>query len=130
MGIGLVPFETADKVAVHAVMLAAYAGGGGRVGTFEAWWNGLIADDEYDPRLCFVAVADRATVGFCQCWTSAFIKDLVVAPEFAGQGIGRALLLTALAAFEARGAASVDLKVEAGNHRALGLYRALGFVPT
>jgi ribosomal protein S18 acetylase RimI-like enzyme len=109
--------------------VAAYARGGGYVEPFAIWWPSLIGDAEYDPALCFVA-ADEAgeIVGVAQCWTSAFVKDLAVAPTARRQGLGAALLCQAFHVFRERGAAHLDLKVEADNPTgALRLYRALGF---
>lgn len=124
----LVPFAVADVKAIHALLQRAYAGGfGGVVPDWLDWWEALRADSEFDRDLCFVAKAEGEVVGFCLCWTSSFVKDLVVAPEQQGRGIGEALLLTALAALQARGAAEVRLKVVTGNAGARRLYARLGF---
>ena len=86
-------------------------------------------DSEYDPTLCFLAANEQdEIVGVAQCWTSAFVKDLAVAPAMRRQGLGAALLSHAFRAFAERGVPSVDLKVDADNPSgALRLYRSLGF---
>lgn len=114
--------------AVHALLVTAYARGGGSVDAFDAWWPSLETDAEYDPALCLVAEDDDGrVVGVAQCWTSAFIKDLAVAPAWRRRGLGSALLLEAFRRFRERGAAHVDLKVEADNPSgAVRLYRAYG----
>lgn len=108
-----------------------YAGGGGQVEPYDAWWPRLSADPEFDPELCFVALCAHsgAMIGFAQCWTSAFIKDFAIAKPWQRKGLGRAMLYRVLARFKSRGAVQVDLKVEAGNLGALGFYRALGMMP-
>lgn len=84
----------------------------------------------------FVAVAaDGQLVGWCDI-TSLHrpvaahigILGIGVLPAWRGQGLGKRLMQTALAAAEARGLTRVELTVHAGNDRAAALYRQLGFV--
>ncbi|MEE1656583.1 GNAT family N-acetyltransferase [Microvirga sp. CF3062] len=129
-GIRLVPFEPDRHAeAVHALLVEAYARGGGIVEPFAIWWPSLRDNSEYDPALVFVAADEQGKiVGLAQCWTSAFVKDLAVAPSMRRHGLGSALLHQVFHAFRGRGAASVDLKVHADNPSgALRLYRSLGF---
>lgn len=127
-GVRRVAFDVADAMAIHTLMQRAYAGGfGSVVPVWLDWWEALRADSEFDRGLCFVAKRDDEVVGFCLCWTSSFIKDLVVAPEQQDRGIGEALLLTAMAALQERGALNVQLKVVATNAGARRLYARLGF---
>jgi ribosomal protein S18 acetylase RimI-like enzyme len=129
-GIRLVTFDPerhAEKI--HALLVEAYARGGGYVEPFAIWWPSLQDDSDYDPALVFVA-ADRqdGIVGVAQCWTSAFVKDLAVAPSMRRQGLGAALLHHAFRVFRERGAAGIELKVHSDNPSgALRLYRSLGF---
>ena len=121
------PFTEAHAAPAHALMMAAYGPDEGSVPPFGVWWPELERDSEYDPELVFLArTGDGRLAGICQCWTSAFVKDLAVAPDFRGRGIGEALMLSAFEAFRARGAAHVDLKVLSGNTRAIRLYQRLG----
>ena len=129
-GIRLVPFEPERHAeAVHALLVAAYARGGGTVEPFTIWWPSLRDNSEFDPALCFTVVnADGQVAGVAQCWTSAFVKDLAVAPVMRRHGLGSALLNQVLHAFRERGAAFVDLKVHSDNPSgALRLYRSHGF---
>jgi ribosomal protein S18 acetylase RimI-like enzyme len=121
-------FTAEDAPAVHRLMQIGYAGGGGSVGPFDQWWPGVRDDGEFDAALCFLAVDGAGEIAaVAQCWTSAFIKDLVVHPGARRRGLGEALLLTAFQAFRRRGAAHVDLKVQLDNPRgAVRLYRRLG----
>lgn len=113
----------------HALLVKAYAKGGGSVEPFDIWWPSLRDDAEYDPALCFIAVnGSDDVVGLAQCWTSAFIKDLAVDPAYRRKGLGSALLREVFRAFRERGASSVALKVQADNPSgAVRLYRAHGF---
>ncbi|MDB5540485.1 MAG: hypothetical protein JWQ89_2212 [Devosia sp.] len=128
-GAALAPMSAADAPAIHRLLQRAYANGFGSVlPDWLDWWEGLRGDSEFDKHLCFVASAGDEITGFCVCWTSSFVKDLVVAPDWQGRGVGTALLATAMAALEARGAVEVRLKVQAGNAGASRLYERMGFV--
>jgi ribosomal protein S18 acetylase RimI-like enzyme len=127
-GAALRPFvPEAHAPPAPALLNASYADGVGDIETFEAWWPALQADPEYDPALCFVVEDAHTLVGFAQCWTSAFIKDIAVAPTHRRRGVGGALLQAISASFAARGFTHLDLKVVAGNAPALRFYLAMGF---
>jgi ribosomal protein S18 acetylase RimI-like enzyme len=121
-------FTAEDAPAVHRLMQLAYAQGGGSVGAFDDWWPAVRDDGEFDAGLCFLAIDGAgAIVGAAQCWTSAYIKDLVVHPDSRRHGLAEALLRIVFQAFRHRGATHVDLKVEMDNPTgALRLYRRLG----
>ena len=130
VGTSLLPLASVDPQALHAILVEAYAAGFGEVSDFDDWWHTLTIDPEFDPDLLLVAgTVQGAPIGLIQCWTSAFIKDLAVRPDWRGKGIASALLLTAFRRFYARGARHVDLKVMANNAAAIALYRRLGMVP-
>jgi len=117
-------------VKARALLNECYASGGGDVQAFEDWWPALQADAEYDEELCFIVEDERTNllVAFAQCWTSAFVKDIAVAPSYRKQGVARVLLKVILVCFAARGNAHLDLKVMADNAPAIELYRSLGFM--
>lgn len=112
--------------AVHGLMHLGYQDGGGRVPELDIWRQRFESDAEYDPQLCLVARDAEGVAGVIQCWTSAYIKDLVVHPRARGQGLGRALLLQAFEVFLQRREAFVDLRVLEDNQRARGLYDSVG----
>jgi mycothiol synthase len=58
---------------------------------------------------------------------SAWISNLTIDPAWRGRRLGRALLAAGLANLQERGARSVGLQVDGGNHTALNLYRSVGF---
>jgi len=127
-GYRLRTFAADDAPTVHRVLEVGYAQGGGHVGAFEGWWPSLRDDAEFAPDLCFLAVDERQDiVGVAQCWTSAFIKDLVVHPRARRRGIATALLRRVFWEFQRRGAKLVDLKVQMDNPTgAIRLYQELG----
>ena len=125
-GLQLSEYHPEIGAAVHRVMEFGYLDGGGRVAALEMWQRQFETDPEYDPALCFIALEGAEVVGVCQCWTSAYIKNLVVHPRFQGRGLGRALLLQAFKVFEQRREGFVDLKVREDNLRARRLYESVG----
>jgi ribosomal protein S18 acetylase RimI-like enzyme len=127
-GVAPGPFSATLAPKVHALMRLAYAEGGGSVPfDFDSWWTSTRHDPEFDTSLCFLAMARGEPVGFALCWTSSFVKDLVVHPEWRRRGVGAALLRTAMAALADRGHTEVSLKVQPDNMRARRLYTHLGF---
>ncbi|WP_150580612.1 GNAT family N-acetyltransferase [Pseudomonas fluorescens] len=112
--------------AVHGLMELGHMDGGGRVPSLDVWQQRFETDPEYDPSLCFIALDAEGIVGVCQCWTSAYIKNLVVHPRARSLGLGRALLLHAFRVFQQRREGFVDLKVKEDNLRAQHLYENVG----
>lgn len=125
-GLQLSEYHPELATAVHRLMEFGYLDGGGRVAALDMWQRQLETDPEYDPALCFIALDAEGVVGVCQCWTSAYIKNLVVHPRFQGRGLGRALLLQAFKIFQQRREGFVDLKVREDNLRARRLYESVG----
>jgi ribosomal protein S18 acetylase RimI-like enzyme len=129
VGKQLVPLWRSDPTALHHLLVIAYAKGGGSIGTFDEWFWPLVEDDEFHPDLIIIA-ADQSgqPVGLAQCWTSGFLKDLVVHPDWRDKGLGSFLLHRAFAVNQARGLTHMDLKVLADNHRAQRFYARHGMV--
>ena len=125
-GIELNTYRPELAAAVHQLMQLGYREGGGRVPALDTWQQRFETDPEYDPTLCFIARDGEAVVGVAQCWTSAYIKNLVVHPRMQGRGLGRALLLNAFKVFQQRREGFVDLKVLEDNRRAQRLYESAG----
>jgi ribosomal protein S18 acetylase RimI-like enzyme len=125
-GVELSQYRPELAEAVHQLMALGYREGGGRVPALDVWQRRFETDPEYDPSLCFIALDDQGVVGVCQCWTSAYIKNLVVHPRAQRLGLGRALLLHAFKVFQQRREGFVDLKVLEDNLRAQRLYENAG----
>lgn len=127
-GVALADFSATLAPKVHALLRLAYAKGGGSVpADVDGWWAATRHDPEFDAGLVLVAMAGDAPVAVALCWTSAFVKDFVVHPDWQRQGLGKALLLAALRRLAARGHETAALKVETDNARARRLYARLGF---
>lgn len=126
LSIAPVAFESVDPHLPHELLQLAFPG---LVAPFADWYANLTQDTEYDPALCVPAMApDGSMVGFVQCWTSNFVKDLAVAPAHRGKGVGAALMQHVFGLFAERGAPYVDLKVQEDEQPARRLYARLGMV--
>lgn len=124
-GFSMRALQISDAPALHALWRAA---SDDFDRPFDEWWGWLSGDEEFDPALCFLVFSqDGRLAGAAQCWTSAFIKDLAVHPDFRCRGIAEALLRQVFSAFKARGAAHVDLKTNRiANAAACRLYIRMG----
>jgi ribosomal protein S18 acetylase RimI-like enzyme len=125
-GVAVRTFTPADAGAVHALLVHGYRQGGGSVAEFDAWLPAMLGDSEYDPRFWFLAAAGETLAGVALCWTSAFVKDLVVHESWRGRGLGEALLRLVFTAFARRAATAVELKVDGTNAAAIRLYERAG----
>ena len=119
-------FEPSDAEPLHSLLEHGYRRGGGSVAAFREWLVAMTGDEEFDPDLWFLAECQGILVGAVLCWTSAFVKDVVVHESFRRRGLAEALLLQAFNALSTRGATTVELKVEADNHSAVRVYERLG----
>ncbi|MDB6143772.1 MAG: GCN5-related N-acetyltransferase [Pseudomonas sp.] len=122
----LVGFHLELAAQVHELLVLGYRQGGGSVPNYSAWRTAFDSDPEFDPSLCFVACDDHGLIGVAHCWTSAFIRDLVVHPRAQRQGVALSLLNHAFQVFHSRGEACADLKVLETNHSARRLYETSG----
>lgn len=86
------------------------------------WLDAFEHNPEFDRSRCFVAIDSDQVVGVITCWTSAFIKDLAVHPDYRNRGIGAALLNHLFVHLKRCGEAAVDLKVMENNQVARRLY--------
>src|SRR5436309_16010731 len=71
-------FSADDAESLHRLLEHGYRRGGGSVGRFETWLPEVTGDEEFDPDLCFLGESGGELAGAASCWTSAFVKDIVV----------------------------------------------------
>jgi RimJ/RimL family protein N-acetyltransferase len=83
----------------------------------------------------FVAVNDGRVVGWCDIcrmdrpvYQHVGVLGMGILKEFREQGLGRQLILAALARAREVGIERVELTVYAPNHRAIRLYESVGFI--
>lgn len=121
-----VAFNSDIAPQLHALLVSGYQQGGGSVPAYDAWRPSADTGPESDPALWIITADDHGLTGAAHCWTSAFIRDLVVNPRARRQGLALCLLSHAFYQFHLRGEASVDLKVLESNHAARLLYETSG----
>ncbi|WP_296262223.1 MULTISPECIES: GNAT family N-acetyltransferase [unclassified Pseudomonas] len=121
-----VPVSAENASAVHQLLMLGTELGGGRVPAFETWLSGFENDPEFDPRLCFVVHDPFGVAAVAQCWTSSFIRNLVVHPRAQGRGVALAVLRRVFEAFAERHERQVDLKVMESNLTARRVYERAG----
>lgn len=89
------------------------------------WWRARWRDDLVPSAHILVAECEAGLAGFVTVdRSSGYLDQLAVAPEHWGSGIGRQLLEAA----QRLAPSGIDLHVNQDNGRAIGLYRACGFV--
>jgi ribosomal protein S18 acetylase RimI-like enzyme len=120
------PFHLSDAPRLHALLEHGYRNGGGIVEAYDVWLPALTGDSEFDPEVCFLVEAGDELVAAAICWTSAFVKDIVVHETWRRHGLGEALLRLAFRTFQKRGATGVELKVQGQNAPAIRLYERVG----
>jgi ribosomal protein S18 acetylase RimI-like enzyme len=125
-GVEVRPFTLPDAEALHSLLVAGYRHGGGAVGDLGPWLSEMTTDEEYESALWILAEQDALLVGAILCWTSGFVKDLVVDESWRRRGVGEALMRHVLAIFSRRGHSRVELKVHADNAAAIRLYERVG----
>jgi len=118
------PVDRADLLAVQRIESAC----------FDDPWPFEAFERFLDEPTFLVAERDGSVVGYVVADATpnfgrdiGHVKDLAVAPDARGDGIGRALLRSALRGLRVRGAAVVKLEVRPSNEPALSLYRDEGF---
>jgi ribosomal protein S18 acetylase RimI-like enzyme len=119
-------FHDSDGPRLHALLEHGYRNGGGSVDAFDLWLPAITGDSEFDPEVCFLVEVGDELAAAAICWTSAFVKDIVVHETWRRHGLGEALLRLAFRTFQARGADGVELKVQAHNAPAIRLYERVG----
>lgn len=131
-GTALGNFQPDMAGSVYTLLSNAYTVTSPMLAPFDEWWAALSGDSEYDGKLIFpVSDTTGQIIAFAQCWSSGFIKDIVVHPSWRKQRIGEALLLHCFYIFKMRGVDKVCLKVEQANgFGAEQLYRRLGMTDT
>ncbi|WP_201006099.1 GNAT family N-acetyltransferase [Pseudomonas cichorii] len=116
------PFKLDQAPDIHCLLTLGYRDGSGSVPDYRHWLMAFEHDPEFDTDRCFVAQDDQGPVGVITCWTSAFIKDLVVHPRARRKGVAMALLTHLFGHLRQRGEACVDLLVMENNLSARRLY--------
>jgi mycothiol synthase len=138
-GVTIRPYRSGEEErAVHEVVMEAFGDGWDFTPQpFEEFLHWATAMNS-DPTLWWVAQAAGELTGACVCRPTAhgdeargWVETLAVRKPWRGQGLGRALLLTAFGEFHRRGQTGAALSVDTANVTgAVRLYESVGMHAT
>jgi ribosomal protein S18 acetylase RimI-like enzyme len=128
-GVTFRTYGDTDGHAVRELLDAAYVDWDDTYVPFahDDWLAFMTENDSFDPAYWFLAEDGGDLAGVCLTWKEGWIKDVAVAPDARGRGLGEALLRHAFASFYESGVRRIGLKVDAHNPTsAIRLYERLG----
>lgn len=118
-GVTVRTFAEGDKQAVHELIQGAFSDNYRHVPLGLSDWESVMMDREsFDPEQWFLAVADGRIVGAALCPhypDQGWVRQLGVAREWRGKGVGTALLRHAFREFARRGKRHAGLVVDSYN---------------
>lgn len=118
-GVKVRTFSEEDAPAVHEMIMTAIADNDGhRFAPYEEWRGVMMARETFKPELWFLAEADGRIVAVALCpdyGDHGWLRQLAVAKEYRGRGIGTAMLRHVFREQFARGNRSVGLVVDSWN---------------
>lgn len=130
-GVTVRTYTDQDSRRVHELLDQAYLGWDDEyvpVGHGD-WLAFMTVGPDYEPECWFLAEADGQLAGVALNWSTGWVKDLAVRPEWRRRGLGEALLRHTFRELFRRGVRRIGLKVDSNNGTgAPRLYERLGFV--
>jgi ribosomal-protein-alanine N-acetyltransferase len=100
--------------------------------THSAPWSRKSFENELEHKygVFNIALVEGKVIGYGGTWVlvdEAHVTNVVVSPEFRGQGIGRKLMNEMLVKAREKGAVCATLELRKSNEVALKLYESMGF---
>lgn len=100
--------------------------------THSAPWSRKSFENELEHKygVFLIALVEGKVIGYGGTWVlvdEAHVTNVVVSPEFRGQGIGRKLMNEMLLKAREKGAVCATLELRKSNEVALKLYESMGF---
>ena len=131
-GVSVRTYTDDDAEDVHRLLDEAYLGWDDEyvAVAHDDWLAFMTYGSDYDPACWFLAETERGRLaGVCLNWSTGWIKDVAVRPEWRRRGLGEALLRHSFHELFRRGVRRIGLKVDSNNGTgAPRLYERLGFV--
>ena len=128
-GYSLRPFQAGDEQALYDLVQSAFDWPGHVVTPFNEWHSALFRGGRFDPE-CFVTLwQGERLVGAALSYDDSgrgWIRQLVIAKEQQGKGLGSRLLQHMFTFYQSRGAVSVALGVASRNSKAGEFYERCG----
>lgn len=122
-------FDPKDALALYTFIEEAFARPGRTHSTFEFWRNLLLRGGRYEPELFLVVRESGRIVGAALSYddeTGGWVRQLAVAADQRGRGLGSLMLRHLFSEFARRGKVRVALAVSAENANALRVYENAG----
>lgn len=123
------PFDPQDEVELYNFIEEAFARPGRTPSTFEFWRNLLLRGGRYEPELFLVVREGGRIVGAALSYdeeAGGWVRQLAVAADQRGRGLGSLLLRQLFSEFTRRGKTRAALAVSAENTDALRVYENAG----
>ena len=131
--LSLSDYTEKDEAELYQLINKAFTWRGREIPTMEAWRNLIFRGGRYDPRF-FVLVREGETlIGAALAYaeeTGGWIRQLAVAPEYQGKGLGGLLLRHMFHLFSQAGLTSTALGVASANSNACQFYERNGMKKT
>jgi ribosomal protein S18 acetylase RimI-like enzyme len=126
-GVVVRTFRAEDAWPLWNLLELAYAEEEDPYPPFDEWETSLLGDPSFEAENWFLVEAESELVAAALNWSDAYVKDIVVHPEWRRRGLGGALMRQTFRHFEARGHPRVSLKTDSINPtEAWRLYERLG----
>jgi ribosomal protein S18 acetylase RimI-like enzyme len=129
-GVSVRTYDESDARTVQSLLDRAYTSWDDAYVAMEHddWRAWMTGDESFDPTCWWLAEAEGSLAGVCLTWKEGWVKDIAVDDNWRGRGLGKALLLHALAEHRRRRNTRVGLKVDDRNPTAaIPLYERAGF---
>ncbi|HSP55149.1 MAG TPA: GNAT family N-acetyltransferase [Dehalococcoidia bacterium] len=118
-GVTVRTFMAGDETEIHALVYRAFSDNYRHVGsTLEDWRTRMMDRESFDAALWFLAVNEGTIIGAALCPDypdQGWVRQLAVAREWRGRGIGTALLREAFREFRRRGKPHAGLVMDSYN---------------
>jgi len=123
------PFDPKDEYELYTFIEEAFSRPDRTPSTFEFWRNLLLRGGRYDPALFLVLRTGGRIAGAALSYdedAGGWVRQLAVAPDQHGRGLGSLLLRQLFSEFARRGKQRAALAVSAENANALRVYENAG----
>lgn len=126
-------YEEKDEAELYHLINNAFTWRGREIPALDAWRSLLFRGGRYDPQYMVLLREAGKLIGAALCYaeeTGGWIRQLAVAPEYQGKGLGGLLLRHMFWAFSNIGMKSVGLSVASANENAFCFYERNGMKKT
>lgn len=128
-GFTLRPYQSEDETELYNLICSTFTWPGHTMTPLEDWRSALFRGGRFDPDLFITVWFENRLVGAALSYDEAergWIRQLAVAKELQGQGLGSLLLKHMFFTFQKRGASYAALGVASENIKARGFYERAG----